>query len=48
MKIKGKLVFNFLYDKFGFDGDFYVRNLDSTLESASTSRQNGTLSLFLV
>ena len=26
-----------MYSKFGFDGDFFVRNLDASVGSASTS-----------
>ena len=32
VKIKGNLVFNFMYDRFWFDGDFFVRNLDASTE----------------
>ena len=31
-KNKRKTFFKFMYDKFWFDGDFYVRNLDPTVE----------------
>ena len=30
--IKGNVVFNIMYHKFWFDGDFFVRNLDASLE----------------
>ena len=53
---KGNLVFNIMYGKFCFDGDFFVRNLDASVElrhCQSLSRrifffscQSGTLSLF--
>ena len=53
---KGNLVFNIMYGKFCFDGDFFVRNLDASVElrhCQSLSRrifffscQNGTLFLF--
>ena len=29
---KGNLVFNIMYHKFWFDGDFFVRNLDASVE----------------
>ena len=32
VKIKGNLVFNFMYDRFWFDGDFFVRNQDASTE----------------
>ena len=37
-----------MYSKFGFDGDFFVRNLDASVGSASTSRfHKGIFFLFL-
>ena len=31
-EIKGNLVFNIMYGKFWFDGDFFVQNLDASME----------------
>ena len=37
-----------MYSKFGFDGDFFVRNLDASVGSASTSHfHKGIFFLFL-
>ena len=45
MKKKGNLVFSIMYEKFWFDSDFFVRNLDASLELQSLSQ--GDVFLFL-
>ena len=32
VKMKGNLLFNFMYNNFWFDGDSFVRNLDASMK----------------